>query len=71
MSFTVGIWTFRAQDICRLAAVVAEVPWADPLAASGDITSKAVLVVALRTPSLVAHEKFTTITADVAVIFVN
>lgn len=47
MSSAIGVGALRAQNTCPLAAVIAEMPWADPLATSVDLTAKAALMVAL------------------------
>jgi len=56
MSSAVGVRALGAQDVSPLAAVVTEVPRADPLAASGDLATKTPFVVTLCTASLVAHQ---------------
>lgn len=71
MSSAIGVGALRAQNACPLAAVIAEMPRADPLATSVDLTAKAALMVALCTAPLVTHEKLTSITTDVALILVN
>ena len=71
MRSTVRIRAFGAQDVGPFTAVITEVPRTNPLPTGCNRSAEAIPVVALGTASLVAQEKFSAITADVTVVFMN
>lgn len=71
MRSTVRIRAFGAQDVGPFTAVITEVPRTNPLPTGCNRPAEAIPVVALGTASLVAQEKFSAITADVTVVFMN
>lgn len=71
MRSTVRVRAFGAQDVGPFTAVITEVPRTYPLSTACHSPTEAISVVALGTAGLVAQEKFSAITADVAVVFMN
>lgn len=71
MRSAVRVRAFGAQDVGPFTAVITEVPRTYPLSTACHSPTEAISVVALGTAGLVAQEKFSAITADVAVVFMN